>query len=158
VDQRLQFLREQPTSREHTTPPQSQPLLSTPTTSRPSDLNRIQLHFRHTTLSAQNTHLYNRPRQYAYLGGAIRYALTRYLDDGTIEIDNNAAERAHCVSSRSTARIISSPVPTAAGERAAAIYSLLGPAKRNSEMSTTSRIAFQRADCSIPQIAQARFL
>ena len=47
------------------------------------------------------------------MAGAIRYALsrwvalTRYLDDGTVEIDNNAAERA------------------------AAIYPLLGTAKLN---------------------------
>lgn len=67
---------------------------------------------------------------------AIRYmldrwqALTRYLDDGRIEIDNNIAERAlrtvavgrknwlHCGSD-------------AGGERAAAMYSLIGSAKMN---------------------------
>jgi hypothetical protein len=67
---------------------------------------------------------------------AIRYmldrwpALTRYVDDGRIEIDNNIAERAlrdvavgrknwmHCGSD-------------AGGERAAAMYSLIGSAKMN---------------------------
>ncbi len=41
-------------------------LLSTPTTTRTSHLNQIQLHFRHTTSSAQITYLYTRSRQDAY--------------------------------------------------------------------------------------------
>jgi hypothetical protein len=51
---------------------------------------------------------------------AIRYALsrwralTRYTDDGRLEIDNNAAERALCVSSLSVERTTSSPALTRA--------------------------------------------
>jgi transposase len=67
---------------------------------------------------------------------AIRYALNRwdalgrYCDDGRIEIDNNAAERAlRCVAlGRKNFLFAGSD---AGGERAAAIYSLLGAAKLN---------------------------
>jgi transposase len=67
---------------------------------------------------------------------AIRYvlgrweSLTRYCGDGRIEIDNNAAERAlRCVSlGRKNFLFAGSD---AGGERAAAIYSLLGSAKLN---------------------------
>jgi hypothetical protein len=67
---------------------------------------------------------------------AIRYVLgrwesfTRYCDDGRIEIDNNAAERAlRCVSlGRKTYLFAGSD---AGGERASAIYSLIGCAKLN---------------------------
>jgi transposase len=67
---------------------------------------------------------------------AIRYALTRwealnrYCDDGRIEIDNNAAERAlRCVAlGRKNYLFAGSDV---GGERAAAIYSLIGTAKLN---------------------------
>jgi transposase len=67
---------------------------------------------------------------------AIRYvlgrweSLTRFCDDGRIEIDNNAAERAlRCVSlGRKNFLFAGSD---AGGERAAAIYSLLGSAKLN---------------------------
>ncbi len=67
---------------------------------------------------------------------AIRYALTRwdalvrYCDDGRIEIDNNAAERAlRCVAlGRRNYMFAGSD---AGGDRAAAIYSLLGSAKLN---------------------------
>jgi transposase len=67
---------------------------------------------------------------------AIRYvlgrweSLTRYCDDGRIEIDNNAAERAlRCVAiGRKNFLFAGSD---AGGERAAAIYSLLGSAKLN---------------------------
>jgi hypothetical protein len=67
---------------------------------------------------------------------AVRYALTlwdalvRYCDDGHLEIDNNAAERElravalgrkNCLFAGSDA----------GGERAAAIYSLIGSAKLN---------------------------
>ncbi len=70
------------------------------------------------------------------MAGAIRYALTRwtaltrYLHDGTVEIDNNAAERAlRCVAlGRKNFLFAGSD---AGGERAAAIYSLLGSAKLN---------------------------
>jgi transposase len=67
---------------------------------------------------------------------AIRYALSlwdallRYADDGTIEIDNNAAERAlrPVALGRKNYLFAGSD---AGGERAAAIYSLIGSAKLN---------------------------
>lgn len=57
-------------------------------------------------------------------------ALTRFVDDGSIEIDNNAAERAlRCVAlGRKNFLFAGSD---AGGERAAAIYSLIGTAKLN---------------------------
>jgi hypothetical protein len=67
---------------------------------------------------------------------AIRYALTRwdallrYLDDGHVEIYNNAAER----SLRSVARGRKNYLfagSDSGGERAASIYSLIGSAKLN---------------------------
>jgi transposase len=67
---------------------------------------------------------------------AVRYALSRwdalvrYVDDGRIEIDNNAAERAL----RTVAlgrKIYLFAGSDAGGERAAAIYSLIGSAKLN---------------------------
>jgi transposase len=70
------------------------------------------------------------------LGKAILYsakrwtALTRYVDDGRIEIDNSAAERAlRCVAlGRHNFLFAGSD---AGGERAAAMYSLIGTAKLN---------------------------
>ena len=70
------------------------------------------------------------------LAGAIRYALarwaalTRYCDDGRIEIDNNAAERAlrAVALGRKNYLFVGSD---AGGERAAALYSLIGTAKLN---------------------------
>ena len=70
------------------------------------------------------------------LAQAIRYALTRwaalarYADDGRIEIDNNAAERSirDAALGRKNWLFAGSD---AGGERAAAIYSLLGSAKLN---------------------------
>ena len=67
---------------------------------------------------------------------AIRYALvrwdalTRYIDDGHIEIDNNAAERSlrGVALGRKNYLFAGSDV---GGERAAAIYSLIGSAKLN---------------------------
>jgi transposase len=67
---------------------------------------------------------------------AIRYALsrwralTRYADDGTLEIDNNAAERALRVVALGRKNYLFCG-SDAGGERAAAIYSLLGSAKLN---------------------------
>ncbi len=68
--------------------------------------------------------------------GAIRYALsrwnalTRYRDDGCIEIDNNAAERAlRVVALRRKDYLFAGA--DSGGERAAAIYSLIGSAKLN---------------------------
>ena len=70
------------------------------------------------------------------MAGAIRYALarwvalTRYLDDGTVEIDNNAAERALRVVALGRKNYLFAG-SNRGGERAAAIYSLLGTAKLN---------------------------
>jgi len=68
--------------------------------------------------------------------GAIRYALsrwralTRYVDDGLLEIDNNAAERAlrSVVMGRKNYLFMGSD---SGGERAASLYSLIGTAKLN---------------------------
>jgi len=70
------------------------------------------------------------------LAGAIRYtlsrwpALIRYADDGRLEIDNNAAERSirPLALGRKNYLFAGSD---AGGERAAAIYSLIGTAKLN---------------------------
>lgn len=67
---------------------------------------------------------------------AIRYALsrwtalTRYLGDGTVEIDNNAAERAlrKVALGRKNYLFAGS---NRGGERAAALYSLIGSARLN---------------------------
>jgi transposase len=70
------------------------------------------------------------------LAGAIRYALTRwtaltrYRDDGHIEIDNNAAERALRAVALGRKNYLFAG-SDAGGERAAAIYSLIGTAKLN---------------------------
>jgi uncharacterized protein YheU (UPF0270 family) len=67
---------------------------------------------------------------------AIRYALsrwralTRYLDDGRIEMDNSAAERALRAVALGRKNFLFCG-SDAGGERAAAIYSLLGTAKLN---------------------------
>jgi transposase len=74
--------------------------------------------------------------QKSELAGAIRYslsrwtALTRYRDDGAIEIDNNAAERALRTVALGRKNWLFAG-SDAGGERAAAIYSLLGTAKLN---------------------------
>lgn len=68
--------------------------------------------------------------------GAIRYALsrwralTRYVDDGLLEIDNNAAERAlrSVVMGRKNYLFMGSD---SGGERAASLYSLIATAKLN---------------------------
>ncbi|MCC7123181.1 MAG: IS66 family transposase [Gammaproteobacteria bacterium] len=70
------------------------------------------------------------------LAGAIRYALsrwralTRYRDDGHTEIDNNIAERALRAVALGRKNWLFAG-SDAGGERAAAIYSLLGTAKLN---------------------------
>jgi transposase len=67
---------------------------------------------------------------------AIRYALSlwdalmRYCDDGHLEIDNNAAERALRVVALGRKNYLFAG-SDAGGERAAAIYSLIGSAKLN---------------------------
>ena len=57
-------------------------------------------------------------------------ALTRYMEDGRIEIDNNAAERAlqGVALSLKNYLFLGS---NAGGERAASLYSLLGSARLN---------------------------
>jgi transposase len=67
---------------------------------------------------------------------AIRYALSRwralvrYIDDGLLEIDNNAAERAlRCVALGRKNYLFAGA--DSGGQRAAAIYSLIGSAKLN---------------------------
>ena len=70
------------------------------------------------------------------LAGAIRYALSRwtallrYRDDGRVEIDNNAAERALRAVALGRKNYLFAG-SDAGGERAAAIYSLIGTAKLN---------------------------
>ena len=70
------------------------------------------------------------------LAGAIRYALarwvalTRYCDDGRIEIDNNAAERALRAVALGRKNYLFAG-SDAGGSRAAVIYSLIGTAKLN---------------------------
>jgi transposase len=70
------------------------------------------------------------------MAGAIRYAisrwtaLTRYLDDGEVEIDNNAAERALRVVALGRKNYLFAG-SNRGGERAAAFYSLIGTAKLN---------------------------
>jgi transposase len=70
------------------------------------------------------------------LAGAIHYTLTRwaaftrYRDDGAIEIDNNAAERALRAVALGRKNYLFAG-SDAGGERAAAIYSLVGSAKLN---------------------------
>ena len=68
--------------------------------------------------------------------GAIRYALsrwralTRYVDDGLLEIDNSAAERALRAVALGRKNYLFCGSDSG-GQRAAAIYSLLGTAKLN---------------------------
>jgi transposase len=57
-------------------------------------------------------------------------AVTRYVDDGQLEIDNIAAERALRVVALGRKNFLFAG-SDAGGERAAAIYSLLGSAKLN---------------------------
>jgi hypothetical protein len=62
--------------------------------------------------------------------GAIRYALTRYLDDGLLGVDNNAAERAlrAIAIGRKNHRFMGAD---SGGQQAAAPYWLIGSAKLN---------------------------
>jgi hypothetical protein len=70
------------------------------------------------------------------LAGAIGYALgqwealVRYASDGRVEIDNNAAERAIRAVALGRKNFLFAG-SDAGGERAAAMYSLLGSAKLN---------------------------
>jgi hypothetical protein len=68
--------------------------------------------------------------------GAIRYALsrwralTRYIDDGMLEIDNSAAERALRAVALGRKNFLFAG-SDCGGERASAMYSLIGSAKLN---------------------------
>ena len=68
--------------------------------------------------------------------GAIRYALshwcalTRYVDDGLLEIDNNAAERALRAVAIGRKNYLFMGADSG-GQRAASLYSLIGTAKLN---------------------------
>jgi transposase len=90
------------------------------------DALRVWLHHSEAQLSAKSA-----------LAVAIRYAtsrwpaLTRYRDDGTIEIDNNAAERALRAVALGRKNYLFCGADSG-GDRAAAIYSLIGTAKLNS--------------------------
>ena len=70
------------------------------------------------------------------VAGAIHYAwgrwsqLLRYCDDGRVEIDNNAAERALRAVALGRKNYLFAG-SNAGGERAAAMYSLIGSAKLN---------------------------
>jgi transposase len=93
------------------------------------------------------------------LAGEIRYALprwpalTRYVDDGLIEIDNNAAEPAL----RTIALVRKNYLfagSGAGGERAAVIYSLIGTAKLNdiNPQACLARVLERIADHPISKI------
>jgi len=92
---------------------------------------------------------------------AIRYALSRwrallrYVDDGLLEIDNTPAERAlRCVALGRKNYLFAGA--DSGGERAAAIYSLIGSAKLNGldpELYLRTVLA-QIADHPISRIAQ----
>jgi transposase len=77
----------------------------------------VQTHFFKTTVLLAKFFFYSQ-------------ALTRYVDDGKLEIDNNAAERALRVVALGRKNYLFCG-SNAGGERAAAIYSLLGSAKLN---------------------------
>ena len=87
-------------------------------------------------LTLPHRHTVGRVSKKSELAVAIGYvltrwtALTRYRDDGRLEIDNNAAERALRVVALGRKNYLFCG-SDAGGERAAAIYSLIGTAKLN---------------------------
>jgi transposase len=89
-----------------------------------------------TSLHGWMTEMASRLSAKSDLAGAIHYALSRwralvlYCEDGRVEIDNNAVERAlRCVALGRKNYLFAGS--DAGGERAAAIYSLIGTAKLN---------------------------
>jgi transposase len=82
-------------------------------------------------------------------------ALTRYLEDGLIEIDNNAAERALRAVAIGRKNYLFCGADSG-GERAAAIYSLVGTAKLNGiDPEAYLRYVFERiADHPIKRVAE----
>ena len=111
----------------------------------------------HTWLSATLSQL----SQKSGLAEAIRYALarwaalTRYCDDGTVEIDNNAAERALRTVALGRKNYLFAGADSG-GERAAAIYSLIGTAKLNDldPQAYLSHVLGRIADHPVNQIDQ----
>ena len=107
----------------------------------------------HTTLS--------RISQKSALAEAIRYALTRwvaltrYRDDGRLEIDNNAAERALRPVSLGRKNYLFAG-SDAGGERAAALYTLIGTAKLNGcdPEAYLRRVLRQIADHSVNRVGE----
>ena len=97
--------------------------------------------------------------QKSTLAEAIRYtlprwpALTRYVDDGLIDIDNNAAERALRTVALGRKNYLFAGSDSG-GERAALIYSLLGTAKLNNinPQVYLSRVLERIADLPINRI------
>jgi hypothetical protein len=95
------------------------------------------------------------------LAAAIRYALarwaalTRYCDDGTVEIDNNAAERALRTVALGRKNYLFAGADSG-GERAAAIYSLIGTAKLNDldPQAYLSHVLARIADHPVNQVDQ----
>jgi hypothetical protein len=89
-----------------------------------------------TEFEAWLTATLSRLSQKSVLADAIRYALvrwaalTRYGDNGDLEIDNNAAERALRAVALGRKNYLFAGADSG-GERAAAIYSLIGTAKLN---------------------------
>ena len=80
---------------------------------------------------ARQTVAENRTRRWRCATRSARWeALLRYVDDGRIEIDNNAAERALRAVALGRKNYLFAG-SDAGGERAAAIYSLIGTAKLN---------------------------
>lgn len=101
----------------------------------------VERNVRHGPLPADDLHHWFRETLHGLscksaLGGAINYAvklwpaLTRYCGDGRVEIDNNAAERALRAVALGRKNYLFAG-SDAGGERAAALYSLIGTAKLN---------------------------
>jgi transposase len=107
------------------------------------------------------TETLRRLSQKSDLAEAIRYAttrwpaMTRYVTDGRIEIDNNAAERALRTVALGRKNYLFAG-SDAGGERAAAIYSLIGTAKLNGlDPEAYLRFVLERiADYPVKRVAE----
>jgi transposase len=96
--------------------------------------------------------------------GAIRYALsrwralTRYLDDGRIELDNSAAERALRAVALGRKNFLFAGSDSG-GERAACLYSLLGTAKAfKSPLLTTAEVSNSTVDLMLQFIESKQMI